>query len=103
MKISARNRLTKGRPALVSVRLPAETPGTCSWVWVLPLPDGRFRVTAIEIPEALVDDDECFGEDSLTTRFLRIVDDVDDVDGAVREAGGDPEGLTAPWHNDFPL
>ncbi|MDQ2816083.1 MAG: hypothetical protein M3Z75_30635 [Actinomycetota bacterium] len=103
MKISTRNRLTMGQRALVSARLPAAAPGVYSWVWVLPLPDGRFRVAAIEIPERLVDDDECFGEDAINTRFLRVVDDVDEVDGAVREAGGDPEELTAPWHNDFPL
>jgi len=47
--------------------------------------------------------DERFGEDAINTRFLRVVDDVDEVDGAVREAEGDPEELTAPWHNDFPL
>jgi hypothetical protein len=41
--------------------------------------------------------------DAINTRFLRIVDDVDHVDGAVREAGGAPEELTAPWHNGFPL
>jgi hypothetical protein len=44
-----------------------------------------------------------FGEDAINTRFLRVVDDVDEVDGAVREAGGDPEELTAPWHNNAPL
>jgi hypothetical protein len=103
MRISVRNRLTTGQRALVSARLPARALGVYSWVWVLPLPDGRFRVAAIDIPEQLVDDDVCFGEDSINTRFLKIVDDVDHVDGAVHEAGGDPEELDAPWHNDFPL
>jgi hypothetical protein len=103
VKLSARNRLTMGQPALVSARLPAAGPGLYSWVWILPLPGGRFRVAAIDIPRRLIDDDECFGQDSISTRFLRIVDDVDHVDDAVREAGGDPEELTAPWHNGFPL
>lgn len=103
MKIPARNRLTMGQRALVSASLPAAGPGLYSWVWVLPLPDGRFRVAAIGIPKRLVDNDECCGEDAINTRFLRIVDDVDHVDSAVREAGGDPEELAAPWHNCFPL
>ena len=41
---------------------------------------------------------ERFGEDAINTRFLRVVDDVDEVDGAVREAEGDPEELTSLYN-----
>jgi hypothetical protein len=58
-------------------------------------------VAAIEVPKQLVD--ECFAEDDITRPYLRIVDDVEQVDAAVQEAGADPEELDAPWHNDFPL
>lgn len=59
MTIPARNRLTMGQRALVSARLPTADPGLYSWVWVLPLPDGRFRVAAIDIPRRLINGDEC--------------------------------------------
>jgi hypothetical protein len=103
MKIASRNRLTMGKPAHVSARIPSTSSDNYAWVWVLPLPDGRFRVAGIEISKQLVDDDECFFEDNIDTKYLKIVDNVDQVDSAVLEAGGDPEELTAPWHNDFPL
>jgi hypothetical protein len=74
-----------------------------SWVWVIPLQSGKFRVAAIEVPKRLVDNDECFFEDDMTKPFLKIVDTIDGVDDAVREAGVDPEALDAPWHSDFPL
>src|ERR1700722_3749149 len=32
-----------------------------------------------------------------------VPENVDHVDDAVREAGGDREELTAPWHDDVPL
>ncbi|WP_328650330.1 hypothetical protein OG598_18480 [Micromonospora sp. NBC_00330] len=77
--------------------------GSYSWVWVLPLPDGRFRVAAIEVPKHFVDDDDCFFEEDMKTPYLRIVEEVGEVDAAVLEAGADPEQLDAPWNNNFPL
>ncbi|MBQ1073765.1 hypothetical protein KBX06_11435 [Micromonospora sp. C31] len=89
--------------ALVSARRPSGSGDCYSWVWVLPAPDGRFRVAAIEVPKQLVDDDACFCEEDMRTPYLRIVDEVGEVDAAVREAGVDPEQLDAPWNNGFPL
>jgi hypothetical protein len=54
-----------------------------SWVWVIPLEPGQFRVAAIEVPKRLVDDDECFFEDDTTTSYLKIVETIEEVDQAV--------------------
>jgi hypothetical protein len=89
--------------AHVSARHESASPNAYAWIWVLPIPDGRFRVALIEVPKHFVDNDEHFYENDLTTRFLKIVDEISSVDPAVREAGGDPEKLDAPWHNGFPL
>ncbi|WP_214324799.1 hypothetical protein [Nonomuraea sediminis] len=102
MKAEVLNRLTMTR-ALVSARRESDSADRYSWVWVLPLPDGRFRVAAIEVPKQIVDDDECFFEEDMLTPYLKIVDTIDQIDEAVREAGVDPVDLNAPWHNDFPL
>lgn len=89
--------------APVSARRQSSSIDAYSWVWVLPLPDGRYRIAAIEVPKRLVDEDICFFEDDMTTPFLKIVNDLAEVDAAVMEAGVDPEQLDAPWNNDFPL
>ena len=89
--------------AHVSARHEAASAENYAWIWVLPTPDGRFRVALIEVPKHFVDTDQHFFEDDLTTRFLRIVDNIDEVESAVREAGVDPENLEAPWHNGFPV
>ena len=102
MRLEARNRLVMTR-SLVSARRPSGSPDAYSWVWVLPLPQGGYRVAAIEIPKHLVDNDACFFEDDMATPYLKMVSRVDEVDGAVREAGANPEELAAPWHNAFPL
>ncbi|MEH1129195.1 hypothetical protein [Micromonospora sp. CPCC 206061] len=89
--------------ALISARRPSGSDESYSWVWVLPLPDGRFRVAAIEVPKQLVDNDVCFFEEDMETLYLKIVDEIGEVDAAVLEAGVDPGQLDAPWNNDFPL
>lgn len=102
MRTEVRNRLVMSR-ALVSARHEPSSPDSYGWIWVLPIPDGRFRVAVIDVPKHFVDNNEHFFEDDLTTRFVKIVDDIPGIKSAVREAGGDPEILDAPWHNDFPL
>ncbi len=72
-------------------------------MWVLPLRSGKFRVAAIEVPKQFVDDDVCFFDDDMTTLLVKIVDGIDEIDDAVREAGVDPELLDSPWHSNFPL
>jgi hypothetical protein len=102
MKMQARNRLVMSK-AEISARRSIDDPGYYSWVWVLPLHDGRIRVAAIEVPRRLVDEDISFYDADFETPYVKIVDDVAGVDAAVREAGADPEELDAPWHNGFPL
>jgi hypothetical protein len=89
--------------ALISARRQSGSPDSYSWVWVLPLKDGRYRIAAIEVPKDLVDNDVCFFEEDFRTPYLKIVSDISEIDAAVLEAGVDPEELDAPWHNDFPL
>ncbi|MDP9793709.1 hypothetical protein J2S43_002221 [Catenuloplanes nepalensis] len=89
--------------AHVSARRVSGSDDSYSWVWVLPLPDGRFRIAAIEVPKHLVDEDICFAEEDMRVPYLKIVDELGGVDAAVQEAGVDPETLDAPWNNDFPL
>jgi hypothetical protein len=87
----------------IAARRTATLPDHYSWVWVLPLKSGRYRVAAIEVPKRLVENDECFFEDDMTTAYVKVVENLDDIDMAVREAGVDPDDLDAPWHSDFPL
>jgi hypothetical protein len=89
--------------ALVSARAASKDVNSYAWLWVLPLPSGKFRVALVEIAKRLVDEDACFGEESINTRYLKVVGDVDQVAAAAREAGVDPGALEAPWHNGFPL
>ncbi|WP_327130829.1 hypothetical protein OG311_05075 [Streptomyces sp. NBC_01343] len=89
--------------APVSARVASGNVNSYAWLWVLPLPSGKFRVALVEIARDLVDEDACFGEESINTRYLKIVGDVGEVDAAALEAGVDPGELEAPWHNDFPL
>lgn len=102
MKQQAKNRLLMTRGSIAARRVSGQD-DHYSWVWVLPLRDGRFRVAAIEVPKHLVDDDVSFFDDDMTMPYVKVVESVDDVDDAVREAGVAPEELDAPWHSDFPL
>ena len=74
-----------------------------SWVWVIPLQSGQFRVAAIEVSKHYVDHDESFFDEDMDTVYLKVVDEVGEIDDAVREAGVNPEDLDAPWRSDFPL
>jgi hypothetical protein len=101
VKIQAKNRLVMTRAAVAARRVSSDE-NCYSWVWVIPLESGQFRIAAIEVPKHFVDDDESFFDDDMSTTYLKIVESVDDVDGAVREAGVNPDALDAPWHSDFP-
>jgi len=102
VKTQIRNRLTMTR-GMVAARHDASSPDRYAWIWVLPLPDGRFRVALQEVPRHFVDNDKWFYDADVTTRYDKTVDSVEDVDAAVREAGGDPEDLDVPWRNDCPF
>ena len=102
MRTEIRNRLLMTREP-VSARHEPTSADHYAWMWVLPISDGRFRIALIEVPKHFVDNDEYFYEEDYETRFLKIVDSVDDVDSAVQEAGGNPDILDVPWRNDFPF
>lgn len=102
MDLKVRNRLVTLR-APVTQRLVDPEPGTCSWLWVLPVPGGRIRIARVLVPAALAESGEWFSEDGYTTAAVTFVDSADDVDDVVRDLGGDPESLESPWRNEFPL
>jgi len=102
VKTQAKNRLVMTK-ASIAARREWGQEDHYSWVWVVPREDGRFRVVAIEVPKGLVDNEECFFEDDMTKPYENIVDRIEEIDDAVRDAGVDPESLDAPWHSDFPL
>jgi hypothetical protein len=77
--------------------------GTYAWVWVFPLKDGHFRISTVEIPSNLVDDDICFAEEDIRRAHIATVPDIETVDAVLEELGVSPDSLDAPWKNDFPL
>ncbi|MFC9816209.1 hypothetical protein [Streptomyces sp. INR7] len=102
MRIEVANRLTMSR-STVSARREANSADSYSWVWVFPSQDGTYRVSTVEIPMHLVDDDECFSETDIFRHHVATVHELSQVDDAVRSVGVDPDDLDAPWKNDFPL
>jgi hypothetical protein len=102
MKTEVKNRLVMTKGSVAATR-PAKGKDFYSWVWVLPTKDGKFRVAAVEIPRVLVDEDRSFFDEDFETPYIRIVDSIDDIDSAVREAGADPGDLDFPWRSNFPL
>jgi hypothetical protein len=102
VKQQAKNRLLMTKGAIAARRVSGQD-DHYSWVWVIPLRAGGFRVAAIEVPKHFVDEDESFFDDDMTMPYVKVVAAVEEIDAAVREAGVDPEELDAPWHSDFPL
>lgn len=102
MRLKVQNRLTMTKGAIAAPRVSAQE-DCYSWVWVLPVPSGQFRVSAIEVPKHFVDNDLSFYDGDITRPYDKLVDRIDQIDDAVREAGADPEELDAPWYNNFPL
>ncbi|WP_147472644.1 hypothetical protein [Streptomyces triticirhizae] len=102
MRIAARNRLTMLNGALAARREPG-SPGHYSWVWVIPLPGGGYRVRTFEVASELVDDDVSFFDEDMRIVGDERVTSLDDIDEAVARVGVDPEALDAPWTCDFPL
>lgn len=102
MKIETKNRLTMSR-ADVAAQRQASTAGHASWVWVIPLEDGNFRIRAFEVSRQLLVNDDDIYDGNMDIVYDEIVRSIDDVVRAVAAAGVDPEELGAPWHCDFPL
>lgn len=88
---------------VVTARRTPSSSNYYSWVWVIPLRDGRFRIRTIEVPRHLVDNEISFYDDDMNIVRDEFVDDIAEIDDAVRRSGVDPEDLDAPWNNDFPL
>ncbi|MFE7135687.1 hypothetical protein ACFVIM_33015 [Streptomyces sp. NPDC057638] len=102
MRIEVVNRLVMTR-GLVSARRQPSTPHFYAWVWVSPLREGKFRISTVEIPKSIVDQDACFGEEDIERAHAATVETVAQVDAEVRKLGVDPETLDAPWKSEFPL
>lgn len=102
MQTQVKHRLTMSN-ADVAARRTASVDDRASWVWVIPLGGGRFRVRAFEVSrDLLVNDDDIYDE-NMEIVYDDFVDSIAEVDRAVAEAGVDPDELAAPWHSDFPL
>jgi hypothetical protein len=102
MRIEAKNRLVMSKGALAARRSPG-SPDHYSWVWVIPLPSGQYRVRTIEVPRNLVDEDECFYDEDMVIVRDEMLNSIDEIDDAVGRVGVDPQDLDAPWKSDFPL
>ncbi|MGW2523860.1 hypothetical protein ACWC09_44125 [Streptomyces sp. NPDC001617] len=102
MRTEVANRLTMVR-SLVSARSKSDSEDAYAWVWVFPLKDRTFRISTVEVPKRLVDDDVCFAEEDIERVQVATVATLEEVDDVVRELGVDPDSLDAPWKNDFPL
>ncbi|WP_157407383.1 hypothetical protein [Actinomadura atramentaria] len=102
MRTEVKNRLVMSH-ALVSARKEVASPDVYGWVWITPLSDGTFKVSTVEVPKHLVDEDICFFEDDIVRTHIGTVADISEAEALVVGVGVDPEDLNVPWHNDFPL
>jgi hypothetical protein len=102
VRTEVKNRLIMTK-ALVSARKTASAADRYAWVWVAPLRDGTFRVSTVELPGRLVDEDLCFFEADIERVHVGTADDISGVDKLVKRVGVDPESLDSPWKNGFPL
>lgn len=102
MQVQARNRLLMSKAEIAARRTPSSADSE-SWIWVLPLRSGGFRVRTFEVHRDLLVDDNDIYDGNMTIIHDEVVSSIDDVDEAVTRAGVDPEKLDAPWKCDFPL
>ncbi|MEU9301703.1 hypothetical protein [Streptomyces sp. NPDC048269] len=102
MRPEVANRLTMTR-STVSARHKPSSEDLYAWVWVFPSQDGTFRVSMVEIPKNLIDEDECFSEEDISRIHIATVGKLSEVDEVVSNIGVDPNDFDAPWKNDFPL
>jgi hypothetical protein len=102
LKPEVRNRLTMSK-GLVSARLAARADQRYAWVWITPLRKGTFKVSTVEVPRNLIDNDVSFYEPDIERSHVATVDTVQEAEEIVRNLGVDPDDLAPPWHNGFPL
>ncbi len=102
MRVPARNRLLMSKSDIAASRV-AGSHDALSWVWVIPLPAGGFRVRAFEVGRDLIDADACFYDDDMSIVHDEIIPSIDDIDDSIRRSGVDPDDLDAPWKCGFPV
>ncbi|RZU24463.1 hypothetical protein EV645_0105 [Kribbella rubisoli] len=87
----------------VAARRRSASAASESWVWVIPLETGNFRVRAFEVPRELLAEDNDIYDGNMSVVYDEVVSSIDDVDESVERAGVNPEELDAPWKCNFPL
>ncbi|MEU4560465.1 hypothetical protein AB0F72_18975 [Actinoplanes sp. NPDC023936] len=102
MKTEVRNRLTMTK-GVISARLAPKVDDRYAWVWIAPLRNGTFRVSTVEIPRNLIDDDISFYEPDIDRTVVATVGTVQEAEEIVISLGVDADDLAPPWHNAFPL
>jgi hypothetical protein len=102
MQVQAKNRLLMSKSD-VAARRPSSSVGSDSWIWVIPLQSGDFRVRAFEVLRDLLIKDNDIYDGNMSIVHDETVSSIDDVDDAVIRAGVDPEELDVPWKCEFPL
>ncbi|GGN81417.1 hypothetical protein GCM10011579_067950 [Streptomyces albiflavescens] len=102
MQIQAVNRLLMSKSE-VAARRTSSSAESESWIWVIPLRSGEFRVRAFEVLRDLLADDNDIYDGNMSIVHDEIVSSIDDVDESVIRAGVDPEELDVPWKCEFPL
>lgn len=94
-EVENRVRMTK---ALVSARRAASSDDRYA-----PLRDGTFKVSTVELPKQLVDEDACFVEDDIDRVHVGTVAEISEVGELVRGVRRRSGNLGPPWKNHFPL
>ncbi|MFF4312721.1 hypothetical protein ACWCY6_14250 [Streptomyces sp. 900105755] len=102
MQIQAMNRLLMSKSEIAARRAPSSAESE-SWIWVIPLRSGEFRVRAFEVLRDLLADGNDIYDGNMSIVHDEVVSSIDDVDESVIRAGVDPEELDVPWKCDFPL
>ena len=102
VKTEVRNRLTMSK-GVVSAKMTPKTAERYAWVWIAPLGDDTFRVSTVEVPRDLIDNDVSFYEPDIERTRVATVASVQEAEEVVRSLGVDPDELAPPWHNGFPL
>jgi hypothetical protein len=102
MQIQARNRLAMSKGDLAARRTPGIA-DNASWVWVLPLPKGGYRIRAFEVRRELLLNANDIWDGNMIDVLDEVVSSIDEIDGVVARAGVDPDDLAPPWRCDFPL
>ena len=78
MKTEVRNRLTMSK-GVVSARIAPRGEDRYAWVWIAPLRNGSFKVSTVEVPRNLIDNDISFYEPDIDRTNIATVDTVQEA------------------------